>query len=310
MQIPWNKGKRNIYSKETRKRMGLANKGKNRSPATEFKRGQMPWNKNTKGLVKPNKGSFRKGQASWSKGKSWSKEMRRKISERTKEAMRQIRLVSPQKWRDSVMVGALKRALKPNLNPSDDLAYILGVLKGDGCVSINRSNNAHFILLEVTSLNFAQSFSDALELIGLNPHISKAWVNPKSWGKKEKYLARAISKRFVEWYKRLSLKEIEGVVSGYEVAFIRGFYESEGSVGHSRGDYGNKWKLAMYNSNRNLLEMVNNLLWKIGFRFYLYGPYIASNPTSKPYYVLNTAGKDQIFRFLNTIKPSIKNLSN
>lgn len=43
--IPWNKGKHGIYSEETRKRMGIANKGKHRSPATEFKKGLIPWNK-------------------------------------------------------------------------------------------------------------------------------------------------------------------------------------------------------------------------------------------------------------------------
>jgi len=42
---PWNKGKLGVYSKEALKKMSLANKGKHLSPATEFKKGQIPWNK-------------------------------------------------------------------------------------------------------------------------------------------------------------------------------------------------------------------------------------------------------------------------
>lgn len=41
--IPWNKGKG--MSEEYKIKSGLANKGKHRSPRTEFKKGQIPWNK-------------------------------------------------------------------------------------------------------------------------------------------------------------------------------------------------------------------------------------------------------------------------
>ena len=57
----WNKG----LTKETDERVkkyaplcGIANKGKRRSPATEFKKGLIPWSKGTKGVLK-----------CWSKGK-------------------------------------------------------------------------------------------------------------------------------------------------------------------------------------------------------------------------------------------------
>jgi len=60
-QVPWNKGKTNIYSEETKKRRGKANLGKT------------PWNKGKKGL-----------QISWNKGSTASEESKRKMSESQK----------------------------------------------------------------------------------------------------------------------------------------------------------------------------------------------------------------------------------
>ena len=41
----WNKGKTNIYSQETKRKMNLNKIGKSCSPKTEFKKGQVAWNK-------------------------------------------------------------------------------------------------------------------------------------------------------------------------------------------------------------------------------------------------------------------------
>jgi len=60
-QIPWNKGKTNIYSEETKKRMGETNLGKT------------PWNKEKKGL-----------QISWNKGRATSEESKRRMSDSQK----------------------------------------------------------------------------------------------------------------------------------------------------------------------------------------------------------------------------------
>lgn len=48
-RIPWNKDRRGIYSEETRQAMGAVNKGKHRSPTTEFNKGLIPWNKGVVG---------------------------------------------------------------------------------------------------------------------------------------------------------------------------------------------------------------------------------------------------------------------
>lgn len=65
-RTPWNKGKVGIYTEKTRKQMSL------------MKLGKPTWNKGTKGLVKPNKGSFQKGRQvkPWNKGIKYSIRLR------------------------------------------------------------------------------------------------------------------------------------------------------------------------------------------------------------------------------------------
>jgi len=74
------------HTKKTRMKISLLQKGQHRSPRTEFKKGHISWCKGTKGLVKPNKGSFKKGHKPpegkehpnwkggiWKKRRQWSK---------------------------------------------------------------------------------------------------------------------------------------------------------------------------------------------------------------------------------------------
>jgi hypothetical protein len=70
-QIPWNKGKKDIYSEETIKKMSDAHLGK--VPVNVWKKGDIPWNKGKKGL-----------QVSPMKGKKLPKKWCENISEGTK----------------------------------------------------------------------------------------------------------------------------------------------------------------------------------------------------------------------------------
>jgi len=61
--------KREPLSKNTKIKIGLANSGKKNGMY-----GKKTWNKNTKGMVKENSGSFKKEQIPWNKGKGKFKE--------------------------------------------------------------------------------------------------------------------------------------------------------------------------------------------------------------------------------------------
>jgi hypothetical protein len=87
----------------------------------------------------------------------------------------------------------------PNLRPSVDLLYLLGVLKGDGFTRIREKAPCYYLIgLGTISEKFARAFADALRSIGLNPHFYSH--NPPSGHSKEhiSYSVKASSKKFVK----------------------------------------------------------------------------------------------------------------
>ena len=70
------------HSEKSKKKMSVTHKSQHFSPKTEFKKGLIPWNKGTKGVmpIPWNKGK-RGLQTSWNKGKHPSEESRRRMSE-------------------------------------------------------------------------------------------------------------------------------------------------------------------------------------------------------------------------------------
>lgn len=62
------KGKKRPSLLKTNSVKTMFKKGEHYNIVTEFREGQKPWNTNTKGLVKPNKGSFKIGLIPWNKG--------------------------------------------------------------------------------------------------------------------------------------------------------------------------------------------------------------------------------------------------
>ena len=90
--IPWNKGKKDLFigeknpfygkhhTEKTKWIISEKEKGKHKSPQTEFKNGIIPWNKGLKGMHFSPETEFKKGIIPWMKGKTHTKEARKKIS--------------------------------------------------------------------------------------------------------------------------------------------------------------------------------------------------------------------------------------
>jgi len=187
----------------------------------------------------------------------------------------------------------------PTLQPSKELAYILGVLKGDGYTS-KRS-----IGLCAKDEVFINSFAEALRRVDLEPHFYRV-------GPKEEYFdVRVHSKALSNWLRTLGLEDIEKLVQGevFTRAFIRGFYESEGCYHVQRYSHGNHVdtgvRVQMSNTDRELLELVQRLLNEIGFDFRL--SKCTSRPPLKQEYLLLISRKDIAEKFISTINPCIKN---
>lgn len=184
----------------------------------------------------------------------------------------------------------------PSLEPSEALAYIVGVLKGDGWIS------GYKIGLNVVSQRFANNFASALQSIGLS-----SFVGRKPTPYRLQYRAGASSKMFTEWYRKLSLDSIKKMLrtERLKTAFLRGFYESEGSVWLDKRRPSNYYCLGIYNTDVALLNMVVEFSVDIGFP---QKPLTVIRKRDLPYkteyaYRLNGA-KAQAF--ISKIQPSIK----
>jgi intein-encoded DNA endonuclease-like protein len=183
-----------------------------------------------------------------------------------------------------------------NLEPSCELAYILGVLLGDG----SAPNPGRQIRLRVTEYSFAKSFYDALRKIGFRPKITVE--EQRGLGNKPLHVVTAASTDFVKWFKSLSMGDIERITlksKDYASQFIRGFYESEGNF--NCGKVGNP-RAIMSNTKAERIELVAKAMRFLGFRAYIQGPY----PYETGYkYYLSTARPETV-SFIQEISPCIK----
>jgi DNA-binding transcriptional regulator WhiA len=188
--------------------------------------------------------------------------------------------------------------VKPRLDVTPDLAYILGVLKGDGCVYKHRRGAD--VKLVTKDYTFARSFAEALTRIGLNPRIYLE-SNNQSLGRGVYFRVEASSKAFYTWYKSMSLKDIESMLTSQELiaSFIRGFYESEGNY------YKPEHCIHIYNTDRELIEMLQRLLQKLGLNFNIYVKK-HNGRSNKPLYVLHKKHGEEVRKFFEIVKPCIK----
>lgn len=154
----------------------------------------------------------------------------------------------------------------PDLSLSSDFAWLIGVLLGDGSVFAAASKE-YVIALSVTDSEFATAFEDVLEAVGLNP---SHYLNVQEY-KKDLYQVRAHSKRFYNWWKTLDHSDIEEIAYSYPAAFVRGMYDSEGSLTQRSG-----WRLSVSNTEKWLLDLIVSVTVEdaaIEFR----GPYTSSS---------------------------------
>jgi intein-encoded DNA endonuclease-like protein len=183
-----------------------------------------------------------------------------------------------------------------------DLAYVLGVAKGDGCTSTAQRR----IILSATDKDFVATFKTALE----------------NWSKfNARFYSRDIKKpdyiktRKTQWVSYIDSKEaadflasfnINGILSAsndVKCAFLKGLFDSEGSV--------SKDSVIFYNSNKSLTQLVYNLLQQLNIEPQI-NNYKAKSLSGKEilYSRVCIYKKDSLRKFANLIGFSIKRKSN
>jgi intein-encoded DNA endonuclease-like protein len=187
-----------------------------------------------------------------------------------------------------------------NLQPSEDLFYVLGVLHGDGWIVYGKHHQCKNskmcrIALDCADKDFADAFYESCKKIGLNPSVWKH-KRPK-WTQGFCWRVQATSKVFVEWYKKLDYDYFLNANIEYKIPYIRGVFDSDGC--NYKG-----MNVKITSVNREFLEMIKKnvdgfnfetkirkIIWKTGYC----------------HYDINImGGKEERKRFLNLINPAIK----
>jgi len=180
--------------------------------------------------------------------------------------------------------------IKPLLFPSPSLSYVLGVLSGDGFIQ----KSGYRIALCCREKCFAESFRIALEKIGLHP--SKIYRDSRGY-----FRVQAFSKIFCDWYFKLDYSEIRKIVSKYPLEYIRGFYESEGSI--RRKPLRHTYELRMTNTNFDTISTIAHFLDELGLAYHINK---RTRKTMNGKTVYDITLYHDVPRFLELIKPCIK----
>jgi len=225
-----------------------------------------------------------------------------KIKSKINQFLPQISQSTISRW----ITGECKPWPSPNLSPSSHLAYILGVILGDGYVMITR--HRHVMGLLAKDKEFIDAFCNKLRNIGLIP--CKICLVKASGGRsgEDKYFhVQTGSKEFVRWFQRLSLEEIGQLVVMHEMDFIRGFYDSEGCLQPRLES--KSFRIDIKNTDLSLISMVQRMMLKLGFKTSIYKinrEGIEGMGNRKDIYNLYLCGGgSEIIRFLKLIQPSI-----
>lgn len=144
-----------------------------------------------------------------------------------------------------------KNINQPNVNSSPELAYLIGVVKGDGFITTNGNGRrkTYRIGLNVINKEFIQYFRDVLSSI-INSKKPYSICYSKTTGKNGCYKVMGYSKRLYEFLNNEI--QIDIVINKYPSNFIKGFFDSEGSIDQKR--------IRLWNSSIYLLNKVRKAL--------------------------------------------------
>jgi len=138
--------------------------------------------------------------------------------------------------------------------PRAELAYVIGVSLGDGSTSSNKNHN-HMIKLRVIDREFAVEFARCLGLLLCRTAPLVKWREKSgSW-------YTGVSSLLLQKFLRQRLKELVPTISHCDdckAAFLRGFFDSEGSMSDR--------SLTASNENLQLLKLVCELLHSLGIQ--------------------------------------------
>lgn len=154
------------------------------------------------------------------------------------------------------------------LQPSKELAYIIGVVMGDGFPTLSKKKKRYndvFVMLRAIDLEFIEEFARCLGVVLGREPPKVRYIKSEN-----RYVISVMDEALFELLYGRSINKIKPFVEYCDeckAMFLRGFFDSEGSI--SKDD-----TLKAYNSNYELLEYVKKLLTDLGIE--ATGPHLST----------------------------------
>jgi intein-encoded DNA endonuclease-like protein len=176
---------------------------------------------------------------------------------------------------DAAKVGVLfgriaikKKRIPKNLILNKHLAYILGVLAGDGYMAYNTNRRNYFLGLSATDKEFVDKFRKAISNF-FKLTSSTEFRKPRNTNWRAQYISRLCSKEACEYIASIGQFRKENwfvpknvLNSNLEIKchFLKGFFDSEGDIDKANG------RVGATSMNIKGLTQVKLLLEGIGIR--------------------------------------------
>ena len=181
------------------------------------------------------------------------------------------------------------------LRPSRELAYVLGVMKGDGFRTTYQPQGKEEIRLCVRDLDFAEHFNRAVAHVLERERANK--IRFESQEDKDGstfFHARYSSIQLAEVLDR-DFDRLRPIAEEFPGDFLQGFYDSDGSASPNIHSGRLSLKVQASNTNLNTLSYAQNLmLEKFGIASFI-SPGRAAGYSSLAYHRVVTKRKDSFF---------------
>ncbi len=141
---------------------------------------------------------------------------------------------------------------------SEDLAYLLGVIYGDGHVSVKQRK----VILGVTDKEFAMKFKETIERwSGFKARFFTRQIKLDEYIKSRKiqYVSYIDSIEAARFLKNFDLTTLMNAKTEVKCAFIKGFFDSEGTV-LKMNSYTKSLGLSCSNTKLELISLIKRLL--------------------------------------------------
>lgn len=190
-------------------------------------------------------------------------------------------------------------------------AYLLGVILGDGCIYKTNQNRGHSYYTEIklTDMKFILSIAGVFGSIGL--HSSMSRKKPSSWGKGPSISLKVSCKDLYNWLEPYKFCKRDAYSRASHCAecswaFLRGIYESDGSLRKFKYLVANSYTITITNTDIGLVDSVVKVMKNLSLDPRVYTKY--DDRYTKGYrFLIDLNKQKEVKRFLQEANPCIKN---